>query len=61
LLVGFDFNITGKLGTTFFVPDVVTNERTSGDIIVDLVPFVPANIIAAASGTTHFKIISAAA
>jgi hypothetical protein len=61
LLAGFEFNIRGKLGTSLFAPFVGTIDRASGDIMVDLVPFVPANMIAAASGTTHFKIISAGA
>jgi hypothetical protein len=61
LLAGFEFNIRGKLGTSLFAPFVGTIDRASGDIMVDLAPFVPANMIAAASGTTHFKIISAGA
>jgi hypothetical protein len=61
LLAGFDFNITGKLGTTLFAPFVGTIDRAAGEISVDLVPFVPANMIAAPGGTTHFKIISAGA
>jgi hypothetical protein len=32
LLVGFDFNITGKLGTTLFVPFVGTIDRVAGEI-----------------------------
>ncbi|TRX01392.1 hypothetical protein [Flavobacterium gawalongense] len=59
LLIGFEFNIGGKLGTTLFAPFVAAIDRISGDITVDIVPFVPANMIAAPSGTTHFKIISA--
>ncbi|MFT5252315.1 MAG: hypothetical protein ACI87N_001322 [Flavobacteriales bacterium] len=59
LLADFEFNIRGKLGTSLFAPFVGTIDRASGDIMVDLVPFVPAIMIAAASGTTHFKIISA--
>ncbi|MFE3866987.1 hypothetical protein ACFX5E_02745 [Flavobacterium sp. LS2P90] len=59
LLNGFDFNITGKLGTTLFAPFTGTIDRVSGEISVDLVSFIPANMIAAPSGTTHFKIISA--
>ncbi|RTZ02325.1 hypothetical protein EKM03_14270, partial [Flavobacterium sp. GSP6] len=51
----------GKLGTALFAPFVGTIDRATGDIMVDLLPFVPANMIAAASGTTHFKIISAGA
>jgi hypothetical protein len=59
LLAGFDFNITGKLGTTLFAPFTGIIDRAEGEISVNLVSFVPANMIAAPSGTTHFKIISA--
>ena len=59
LLVGFEFNIGGKLGTTLFVPFVGGINRATGAITVDLDSFIPANMIAAPSGTTHFKIISA--
>jgi hypothetical protein len=61
LLVGFEFNIGGKLGTTLFVPFVGGIDRVSGAITVDLDSFIPANMVAAPSGTTHFKIISAGA
>jgi hypothetical protein len=59
LLVGFEFNIGGKLGTTLFVPFVGDIDRAGGAITVDLDSFIPANMIAAPGGTTHFKIISA--
>jgi hypothetical protein len=61
LLIGFEFNIRGKLGTSLFAPYVGTIDRVSGDISVDLDSFIPANMIAAPGGTTHFKIISAGA
>jgi hypothetical protein len=61
LLAGFEFNIRGKLGTSLFAPFVGTIDRVSGDVSVDLPSFVPANMIAAPGGTTHFKIISAGA
>lgn len=61
LLVGFEFNIGGKLGTTLFAPFVGAIDRVAGAITVDLASFIPANMIAAPSGTTHFKIISAGA
>lgn len=32
-------------------------DRLSGEITVDIVPFVPTNMVVAPSGTTHFKII----
>jgi hypothetical protein len=61
LLFGFEFNIRGKLGTSLYAPFVGAIDRVTGDITVDLASFVPANMIAAPSGTTHFKIISAGA
>ena len=61
LLAGFEFNIRGKLGTSLFAPFVGTIDRVSGEICVDLAEFIPANMIAAPSGTTHYKIISAGA
>ena len=61
LLTGFEFNIRGKLGTSLFVPFVAAIDRASGAISVDLDSFIPANMIAAPSGTTHYKIISAGA
>jgi hypothetical protein len=61
LLAGFEFNIRGKLGTSLFAPFVATIDRVTGVIEVTLASFIPANMIAAPSGTTHFKIISAGA
>lgn len=56
LLFGFEFNIRGKLGTSLFAPYEGTIDRVTGVITATLAPFVPANMIAAPSGTTHFKI-----
>jgi hypothetical protein len=61
LLTGFDFNIRGKLGSTLYVPFTGQIDRSSGEISVDIASFVPANMIAAPGGTTHYKIISAGA
>jgi hypothetical protein len=61
LLSGFEFNIRGKLGTSLFAPYVATIDRVTGVIEVTMVSFIPSNMIAAPSGTTHFKIISAGA
>jgi len=58
LLFGFEFNIRGKLGTTLFAPFVAAIDRVAGSITVDLASFIPTNMIAAPSGTTHYKIIS---
>lgn len=59
LLQGFEFNIRGKLGTSLFAPFIGAIDRFTGTISVDIAPFIPANMIAAPSGTSHFKIISA--
>ena len=61
LLVGFEFNVRGKLGTSLYAPFTSAIDRVSGEITVDIPPFVPVNMIAAPSGTTHYKIISAGA
>ena len=61
LLLGFEFNIRGKLGTTMYAPYVAAIDRVSGEITVDIAPFVPANMVVAPSGTTHYKIISGGA
>ena len=61
LLEGFEFNINGKLGTTLYAPYTATIDRVAGTLIINLASFVPANMIAAPGGTTHFKIISAGA
>jgi hypothetical protein len=61
LLAGFEFNIRGKLGTSLFAPFVASIDRVTGQIEVTLPSFVPVNMIAAPSGTTHYKIISAGA
>ncbi|MBA5628923.1 hypothetical protein [Moheibacter lacus] len=61
LLTGFEFNIQGKLSTTFFAPYITTMNRTSGEMSVDIDPFVPNNMIGSPEGATHFQIISGAA
>lgn len=61
LLFGFEFNIRGKLGTSLFAPFVATIDRVAGEITVDFAPFIPTNMIAAPTGTTHFKIVSGGA
>ena len=61
LLLGFEFNLRGKLGTTLYAPFVGAIDRVSGEITVDIAPFIPTNMIVAPSGTTHYKIISGGA
>ena len=59
LLEGFEFNITGKLGTTLYAPYTSTIDRVTGTLAVSVPAFVPLNMIAAPGGSTHFKIVSA--
>jgi hypothetical protein len=59
LLEGFEFNISGKLGTTLYAPFTATIDRVAGTLTANLPAFVPINMIAAPGGTTHFKIVSA--
>ena len=61
LLEGFDFNKNGKLGRTIYAPYTAAINRVTGALTVDLPVFIPANMIAAPGGTTHFKIISGGA
>lgn len=60
LLLGFDFNINGKLGNTLYAPWEKTLDRATGDAGITFQPFKPINMIAAPGGTTHFKITAAA-
>jgi len=61
LLEGFEFNINAKLTNTLFAPYTATINRATGELTLNIPPFVPSNMIAAPGGTTHFKIISSAA
>lgn len=61
LLFGFEFNIRGKLGTSLFAPFTATIDRVAGTLDADLASFIPFNMIAAPSGTTHFKMVSGGA
>lgn len=59
LLEGFEFNISGKLGTTLYAPYTSTIDRVAGTLAVSIPAFVPLNMIAAPGGSTHFRIVSA--
>ncbi len=61
LLNGFDFNISSKLGSTLFAPYTVSVNRVSGLLTVNVPSFIPANMVAAPAGATHFKLVSAGA
>lgn len=61
LLEGFDFNRFGKLGTTLYAPYTAVIDRAVGSLTVNIPAFIPANMLAAPSGSTHFRIVSAGA
>jgi hypothetical protein len=61
MLQGFEFNIKGKLGTTLYAPYASEIDRVTGSLEVTIPAFVPINMVAAPTGSTHFKIISAGA
>jgi len=61
LLKDFDFNINGKLGTTFYGLFTPAFDRVSGDATIALDAFSATEQIAAPSGTTHYKLAIGAA
>ena len=58
LLLGFEFNVNGKLGSTIYAPYLASIDRGTGAMDVTVAPFAPTVRIAAPGGTTHFKIVS---
>ena len=60
LLEGFEFNINGKLSTSISAPFIPTIDRTTGDMILNINPFIPAENLVSPSGSTHYKIVTAA-
>lgn len=61
LLQGFQFNINCNLTEIFFAPITATVDRTSGQTEIEVLPFVPAEMVKMPVGTTHFKLKSGAA
>jgi hypothetical protein len=60
-LEGFEFNDVSKLSVAFKAEYTAVIDRVTGELTIKIPPFVPADLVAAAPGSTHFKIISAAA
>lgn len=59
LLLGFEFNINGKLGTTLYAPFTPEIDRVTGQLKITIPAFVPVNMVSVPGGTTHFKINTA--
>ncbi|MGN6533673.1 MAG: hypothetical protein ACTHK0_18165 [Ginsengibacter sp.] len=56
LLQDFEFNIHGKLSTSLYAPYTTAIDRVTGVLSVQIPSFIPANMVAAPAGATHFKI-----
>jgi hypothetical protein len=61
LLKGFEFNIGGKLASTFYTPYEATVDRVAGELKIEVPSFTPVFAIASPEGATHMKLISAGA
>lgn len=60
LLTGFDFNLAAKLGATLYAPFAATIDRVTGNVVLNIPSFTPAQMISGPAGATHFAIVSAA-
>lgn len=61
LLKGFEFNVEGQLSVTLFAMYTAVLERPGGTAQVDVPAMIPSQMIKAPGGTTHYRIVSAAA
>ena len=61
LLMGFEFNIGGKLTASLYAPFDSSIDRVTGILKVDIPSYIPMNMINPPAGATHYKINAAAA
>jgi hypothetical protein len=61
LLQDFEFNANSSLTSTLYAPYTPTINRVAGMAEITLAPFIPANVIAAPAGATHYQLVSAGA
>lgn len=61
MLNGFEFNSMGVLTSSLFTPFTATLDRNLGEGEIEIPEMVPSQMIAAPTGTTHFKFVAAAA
>lgn len=61
LLKGFDFNANAPFSATLTAPFRATIDRSSGLTKINMPAFVPADMLKAPEGATHFKIVSGGA
>lgn len=60
MLEGFNFNKNAALESTVYVPYNLITDKASGKLELNMVDFVPMELIAAPKGTTHFRWVFAA-
>jgi len=60
-LQNFNFNVRAAISDSLFVRCPVNFNRGSGEVTVNIPAFVPRNMVQQARGTTHFRIVAAAA
>jgi hypothetical protein len=60
-LMGFRFNERTGIADSLYVRCPISFNRVSGEVIVNIPAFVPRNMVQQAGGTTHFRIVAAAA
>jgi len=60
MLQGFQFNLNATLGATFFAQYQPGIDRATGNAVVNIPAYIPANDIVGPDGITHFKLVAAA-
>jgi hypothetical protein len=60
-LLNFHFNARAGISDSLFVRCPVNFNRASGEVTVNIPVFIPRNMVQQARGTTHFRIVAAAA
>jgi hypothetical protein len=60
-LLNFHFNARAGISDSLFVKYTASFNRVSGEVTVNIPAFVPRNMVQQAGGTTHFRIVAAAA
>jgi hypothetical protein len=61
MLEGFDFNIEARFSTCFYAPFTAAVDRFSGIASLQVPSFIPAQMVAAPAGTTHYQLSVVAA
>jgi hypothetical protein len=60
-LQNFHFNVRAGISDSLFVRCPVNFNRASGEVTLNIPAFIPRNMVQQARGTTHFRIVAAAA